>query len=323
MFRNVASKAGLVGFALVVGAVGLGACSSSDSGTTTTTGGTTSHAGTGGTSSTAGTTGTTGGTSSTAGTTGTAGSAGASSTGPFACTAPAAATCNSWTTFAQSTTNSFGSGMFVGGITTFGTTLMRDTSTDNIHVTGMVDGYGYGFGLYFQTCVDLHAYTGVSFKLKGTAGTTPMLTFQVQTNPDYPWMPRPMDMKGGCTAMDITNPFGECVAPNKSIPVTATEATVSVLFTDLMGGKPTATADATQVLGIQWGFPWTGMATGNYAFDVTVSDLTLTGGPGGAVSCAMAAGGTGGTGGAGGSGGAATGGGGSGGAAAGSGGTGG
>src|SRR5450432_1065734 len=167
MFRNVASKAGLVGLALVVGAVGLEACGSSDSGTPSNTGGTSSsHAGTGGTSSGAGTTstggtfsgaGTTGvaGTSSGAGTTGTAGSAGASSTGPFGCTAPAAANCNSWTTFAQSTTNSFGNGMFVGGITTFGTTLVRDTSTDNIHVTGMVDGYGYGFGLYFQTCVDL------------------------------------------------------------------------------------------------------------------------------------------------------------------------
>ncbi|HTA91063.1 MAG TPA: hypothetical protein VK745_15845, partial [Polyangiaceae bacterium] len=166
-------------------------------------------------------------------------------------------------------------------------------------------------------CSDLSKYTGVSFKIKGTAGTPPTISFQVQSNADYPWEAAPMN-KGGCTATDLMNPFGSCVAPSKSVAIPAAEATVSVLWADLGAGMPTATADPTQVLGIQWGFPWT-MGT-NYMFDVTVSDVTLTGGAA-AVSCATgaAAGGAGGAG-AGGSAGAS---GGAGGASAGTGGTGG
>jgi hypothetical protein len=298
MFRHVASKAGLVGFALVCGAA-LAACASSDdsAGSSPSGGGSSSNsAGTGSStagasnntggsfSSTGGASNNTGGSTSIAGATSSgagASSGGASATGPFTC-AGTMANCSSWTTFAQSTMNSWGTGMFTGGITTFGTTLKRDaTTTDSIHVTGTVDGYGYGFGLYFSGCSDLSKYTGVSFKIKGTAGTPPAITFQVQTNADYPWEAAPMN-KGGCTATDLTNPFGSCIAPSKSVTVPAAETTVSVLWADLGTGMPTATADPTQVLGIQWGFPW---ATGaNYMFDVTVSDVTLTGGTG-STSC--------------------------------------
>ncbi len=310
MFRHVASKAGLVGFALVCGAA-LAACASSDdsAGSTPSGGSSSNSAGTGSSaagasnntggssSSSAGASNNTGGSTSIAGGTSSgagASSGGASATGPFTC-AGTMANCNSWTTFAQSTTNSWGTGMFTGGITTFGTTLKRDaTTTDSIHVTGTVDGYGYGFGLYFSGCSDLSKYTGVSFKIKGTAGTPPSITFQVQSNADYPWEAAPMN-KGGCTATDLTNPFGSCIAPSKSVTVPAAETTVSVLWADLGAGMPTATADPTAVLGIQWGFPW---ATGaNYMFDVTVSDVTLTGGSG-TVSCATGTGGAG-TGGAG------------------------
>ena len=323
MFRNVASKAGLVGFALVIGAAGLEACSSSDSGTPSNTGGTSPGAGTGGASSHAGTTsiggtspgaGTSGlaGTSSGAGTTGSAGSGGGSATGPFAC-AGIVANCDTWTTFPQSTTNSWGSGMYTGGITIFGTGLTRDpATTDSIHVTGMVTGYGFGFGLYFTTCSDLSKYTGISFKVKGKTDATSMLALQVLTNPDTPWQPRPMDMKGACTAMDPTMAYNVCQPPTKSSAITTTESTVSVLFTDLAAGMPTATADPKQIVGLQWALPWAGTTGVAYAADVTVSDVQLTGGTG--VSCAMGAGGTG-AGGAGGSGGAATGGGGAGGTA--------
>jgi hypothetical protein len=333
MFRKVASKAGLVGFALVCGASAaeLAACSSSGGSSGSTSTGTAGATGHGGATGTAGaTTGTAGAATGTAGAatgtagaaTGTAGAGGASATGPFACTAPPMATCNTWTTFGATGANSFGSGTFLGGITTFGTTLMRDTSTDNIHVTGTVDSYSYGFGLYFQNCVDLSAYTGVSFKIKGTyaaagAGGTAgagaggaggaaaaTINFQFETNVDYPWMPRPMDKKGACTAtVDPTNPFGECTAPNAAVMLTASDSTpTAITFASLMGGKPTVTADPAQVVGIQWSFPWTGTAAGNYTFDVTLSDFTLTGGTAGPVSCAVAAGGTGGTGGAGGAG---------------------
>ena len=335
MFRNVASKVGLVGLTLVVGALGLEACSSSDSGTPTATGGTGSHTGgtsssTGGTSSSqGGTSSSQGGTSSSQGGSGTAGSGGAG-TGPFTC-AKTAASCGSWTTFPQSTMNSWGSGMFTGGITVFGTGFTRSaTGTDSVHVSGMVTGYGYGFGLYFSSCSDLSKYTGLSFKVKGMTDATAMLQVQVQSNEDYPWQPRPMDMKGSCTAPDATMAYSVCIAPSKNVAVTGTEATVTVAFADLAAGMPKATLDPTQVVGIQFAMPWAGTTGTPYAADITISDIELTGG-GTAPSCAMGAGGTGaggagGTGGTGGSGGAATGGGGAGGtggAAAGSGGTGG
>ncbi|HEX3773585.1 MAG TPA: hypothetical protein VHV51_03920, partial [Polyangiaceae bacterium] len=189
----------------------------------------------------------------------------------------------------------------------------------DIHMTGTVDNYGFGFGLYFSSCSDLSAYTGVSFKIKGNAGTTMKIDFQVQTNEDYPWQALPSSMKGGCTATpaNVANPFADCIAPTDPVTVATAESTVTVMFTDIMGGKPTATVDPKQVVGIQWGFEWSATAM-PYLADVTVSDITLIGGTG--VSCTS---GTGGTGGSGGSGGAAGGGGGSGGAAAGSGGTGG
>jgi hypothetical protein len=210
--------------------------------------------------------------------------------------------------------NSWGSGMFTGGITVFGTGLTRDaTTTDGIHVTGMVSGYGFGFGLYFSTCSDLSKYTGVSFKVKGTTDTTAMLQFQLETNTDYPWQPRPTDMKGGCTATGTTDPYSICIAPSKLVGVTATATTVMVAFADLAGGMPTAGAPASDlkgIVGMQWALPWSGVTEMAYAADVTVSDVTLIGGTG--ISC-VGAGGTGGAGGAG-AGGATAGGGGTGGA---------
>ena len=307
MSRKVASKAGLVGLVLFGGAVALSACSSSDDssspsgGTAGTSSGTAGKSGTAGTSSgTAGTSSGTAGTSS-----GTAGAGGSTGAGPFTCAGVAAA-CNSWTTFPQSTTNSWGSGTFTGGITIFGTGLTRDPAvTDGIHVTGMVNGYGFGFGLYFSSCADLSKYTGVSFKVKGTTNASG-ITLQVQSNADSPWQPRPQDMKGACTATDPTMAYDVCLPPQKAAPVTATETTVTVAWADLAGGMPTAGTDGSQVIGLQWALPWAGASDTAYAADVTVSDVTLTGGTG-TTTCDTGAGtgGTGGTGAGGASGGSA------------------
>ncbi len=216
-------------------------------------------------------------------------SAGAANSGPFECSkSTPKANCDSWTSFSQATTSSWGSGIFQGGVTTFGAKLVRDGATDSIHVTGTVDDYGYGVGLFFLNCADLSGYTGVSFKLSGSAGTTDTMIFQVQTNDDYPWQAKPTDRKGACTALDMANPFGSCVAPSKTIPL----ADGSVLFADLAGGMPEATASANQALGLQWAFPYDGKTS--YAFDVTISDVQLLGGSG--VSC-NGAGGSGGSGG--------------------------
>ena len=207
---------------------------------------------------------------------------GASNSGPFTC-GMGKANCDSWTTFSQATTTSWGAGTFSGGVTTFGAKLKRDSATSAIHVTGTVDDYGYGVGLFFLNCSDLSAYTGVSFALSGSAGIANTMIFQVQTNADYPWEAKPADEKGACTAVDKANPFGSCVAPSKTVPL----ADGSVLWSELAGGMPTATASANEALGLQWAFPYDGETS--YDFDVTVSDVKLLGGTG--VSCTASAGG--------------------------------
>ena len=278
MFRSVAYRAWLVVPVIVCGAAGLQACSSSDDGRGAAAGGL-SGAGAGGTSGAG------------AGNGGTAGlsSAGAGAMGPYTCAKGNKANCDSWTTFSTATTTSWGSSVFQGGVTTFGAKLVRDTSTSAIHVSGTVDNYGYGFGLFFLNCSDLSAYTGVSFKLSGMAGSANMMIFQVQTNPDYPWQAMPADKKGGCTATVASDPFGTCVAPSKTLAI----ADSTVLWADLAGGKPSAIASPDQALGLQWALPYDGKTS--YAFDVTVSDVKLVGGAGASVSCnAAASGGAGG-----------------------------
>jgi hypothetical protein len=289
MFRSVACKASLIALAIAGAAACVEGCSSDGNGAGS------AGASPGGAPGGSGAAGAAGASAGSAGIS----AAGSSSSGPFMCAKGNKANCDTWSTFSQATTTSWGSSVFQGGVTTFGAKLTRDPASSDIHVSGTVDNYGYGFGLFFLNCSDLSAYTGVSFKLSGMAGTTNMMIFQVQTNPDYPWQAMPADRKGGCTAADAMDPFGTCVAPSVTLPI----ADQNVLFTDLMGGKPTTTADPAQALGLQWALPYDGKTS--YAFDVTVSDVKLIGGTG--VSCNPVMTGTGGAGGTAGSGGSSAG----------------
>jgi hypothetical protein len=178
----------------------------------------------------------------------------------------------------------WGSGDFHGGVSVFGAGVMRDATTTGLHVTGMVGDYGHGFNLWFTYCSDISAFTGVSFIVKGTAGmptATDMpniVQFQLQTNSTYPWEPRPMDMKGGCTAPAGMDPWGVCIAP--SINVTLGDAAQTVPWAMMMGGMPNAwdpTTSPKEIVGIQFQFPWkTGAMP--YAVDVTLDDVKLVGG---------------------------------------------
>jgi hypothetical protein len=195
---------------------------------------------------------------------------------------------------------SWGNGDYIGGVTVFGSGITRDTSTDGIHVSGMVAGYGHGFGLWFDKCSNLSTVQGVMFTLSGTTGMGNLVDFQVQTNDTFPWSFDPASGKGACTPTDDTNPFGSCIAPLASVMA---GGPVTVMWADLTGGTPTVWDPATgpaQVVGLQWQFPWTETAM-PYAVDVTLEDVTLIGGSG--TDCGMMVG-SGGTTGAGGSGGA-------------------
>lgn len=268
---------------------GTGGATGGTGGTTGGTGGTTG--GTGGTGgATGGTGGSVGGSAgmATGGTAGAGAGAGGASggsggaAGPFMCKG-SVATCNVITDFAPDPAQ-WGSGDFHGGVSLFGEGIMRDPTTTELHVTGMVAGYGRGFNLWFTYCSDLSAYTGVSFIAKGTAGmptATDMpniIQFQLQTNSDYPWEPFPVaNMKGGCTAPAGMDPWGSCLAP--SINVTLGDAPQAVTWAMMMGGSPVmwdAAASPKELVGIQFQFPWKEGAM-PYAIDVTLDDVKLTG----------------------------------------------
>lgn len=293
----------------------MGACSGDDedpkggtgggSGTGATAGkGGTANAGTGGTGTagmstggtgTAGTGGSTGGTTggtTAAGGAGAGGTAGTATGGGggggmegFACLGKAA-TCNSITEFPATTAVAWGSGDFSGGITVFspeGSTFSRDTTiTDGIKVSGTVDNYGFGFGLWFSSCMSLAAFTGVEFTISGTttAATPNVIELQVQTNSNYPWQPDPTAMKGGCTAMNAMNPWGECISPTSAVTMMPTPTAMPVTWAQVAGGMPVpwdATSSPMEVIGIQWQFPWTGPTDTPYTVDVTLADVKLTG----------------------------------------------
>lgn len=102
------------------------------------------------------------------------------------------------------------------------------------------------------------------------------INFEVQTNTNYPWQPRPEDKKGACTSPTPENPWNDCVPSAKNgilVPETPTEVTVT-FATDLTGGTPEPwSADKIkEIIGFQWQFPWSGSATA-YDVDVTVDNV--------------------------------------------------
>lgn len=283
------------------------ACSSDDSGTPTnaagtspggstgtagtTTGGTT---GVSGSTSTAGTT-TAGGSSGTAGS-GTAGSgtAGAGGGAGFACagTKPTSALITEFGDLVASATSA-GQFTYTLGVPggTFAYQVGDLTVTDAsmaLNVKGTVKNYD-GFGLYTNTCTDASAYTGVSFSIKGNAGTGGKLNFRVQTNSNTAI--DATNKKGTCKPTDTTNTYPDCHPSAVDIPVTAEAKTIEVKFSELMGGVPVAAVDGKDIVGLEWSFAWAGPTDTMYAVDVTLDDVKFIGG-----------GNTGGTGGAGGGG---------------------
>ena len=124
-----------------------------------------------------------------------------------------------------------------------------------LNVKGTVDNY-YGFGLYFNTCTDASAYTGVTFTIKGNAGPTGKIGFRIQTNSN---MAVNADaMKGTCVVPPgTTNTYELCHDGEVEVPVTAEGSVVSVKFSDIMLGIPVDGVTAKELVGLEWAFRWT------------------------------------------------------------------
>ena len=195
---------------------------------------------------------------------GTAGSATAGSGGSggagFACagTLPTAALITDFSNLVASTTST-GNYTFAGGVLggTFSyqaNALTLDTVGNTVlNVKGNVKAYD-GFGLYFNTCYDASAYTGISFSVKGNAGPTARLNFRVQTNTNTAI--DSMNMKGSCVAT-AADTYAECHASAFNVPVSVNGGVVTVMWSQLTGGVPVAAVTGNNIVGLEWAFDWT------------------------------------------------------------------
>jgi hypothetical protein len=192
----------------------------------------------------------------------------------FACDTPVVPGCNRLQSFGTFTNGDFGGGMYAYGNLTFD---MTDSSV--LHVTGSVSTYS-GFGIYFNACSTLAAYTGVSFMLTGGSASAEHpneLHFLIRSNADTPV--DPVGHYGTC----VGAPGVECVMPEVDVAVSSSPRTV--LWTDLTGGKPIATLDPRQVLGFQWEIaPDTTHVP--FSVDLELDDVTLLGGADPPTDCA-------------------------------------
>ena len=123
-----------------------------------------------------------------------------------------------------------------------------------LNIKGNVKDYD-GFGLYFETCYNAGAYTGVSFKIKGNAGAKGTLNFRVQTNVNTA-IGSAASPKGTCVTATPLAPYPDCHAPGVDIAVTSTDTVITVPFSTLSGGLPSDTVDNMQIVGLEWAFNW-------------------------------------------------------------------
>jgi len=263
MTNRILRYSGLGLVVLTAGAIA--ACSSSDDpsnppGTAGTSAGGASSGGKGGVAGVGGTP-TTGGTPGVAGGAGTPAGGGSGGAAPgFACAGlkPTAALITDFSNLVANPTSA-GNYTFMGGVlggtfTYQPNALTIDTMTNTVlNVKGNVKAYD-GFGLYFNTCYDASAYTGVSFSVKGYVGPKGKLNFRVQTNSNTAI--DATNMKGACvsTAADT---YADCHNSSFDVPVSATATVVTVMFNQLAGGVPVAAVTGKDVVGLEWALDWT------------------------------------------------------------------
>ena len=271
---------------------------SAKGGTGASAGTTANNAGKGGTGTGGSTGGTGGSTGGSAGTGTTTGGSGGMSTGGmgaagaatgFGCPSPTVASCNYFTNW-----GTFANGTFGGGLYVYGDLKQDTTDTGEFHVTGTVTTYS-GFGIYFNACTDVSAYSNVTFTVAGTSGnmTAASLWYIIQQNSTEP--ADATGMKGDCTGK-AGNP---CQSPYTQFAVSDSPQTIP--FAMLAGGATMAPAttdgkfDPKQAIGMQWQFrPETAQAAG-YAVDVKLDNLMFgtgtVGGTGGASAGGASSGG--------------------------------
>ncbi len=179
----------------------------------------------------------------------------------------------------------FGPDSFSGGTFIYPTTtLTSDMSGGHWHISGTVSDYS-GMGLFFNKCalLDAAAYKGISFTISGTinsptANTLNMGISIAANTVANSWFVQydagTVDPNCGSCVPKSNNQYdGTCLDPQTSFVITSTPSTVTLLWADFTGGKPTPNIDPTTITHIAWFFPWTGAGAAPYAVDITIDDL--------------------------------------------------
>jgi hypothetical protein len=152
--------------------------------------------------------------------------------------------------------------------------LSLDASDGSMMVGGEVADYS-GFGVWFTSCIDASAYSGLSFDISGDVGPSATIKIGLQTNGDFPV--DVLGMKGACTFATEATKYTECVTPIVAKDVPESGGTITVAWSEFAGGKPVATADPSEIVGIEWSFSWAGPSDTAYEADVTVDNLRFLG----------------------------------------------
>ena len=108
-----------------------------------------------------------------------------------------------------------------------------------------------GVGLYYSStsCLNAAAYSGVKFDFAGTLGTC-QLRVGISYSTDVP--PTDDPVRGTCAA-DAASCYGPLAdVTTAAMAATATAPTLKVSFASMNGGSPTATADPTSIISVQW-----------------------------------------------------------------------
>lgn len=173
--------------------------------------------------------------------------------------------------------------------------VASDVTMDNWHLSGNIGDYS-GFGIYITGCnvINAAAYDGISFTVRGSVAMGNTLTFSVGTSANditHLWLnanvpanaTMPVPANSGRCIPTMGQYDGSCAAPTYTVPVTATDQTITVLWSQLVGGRPQPSVDPAEITSIGWIFPnpvGAGTATPTvYAADVVIDNLSFVGGP--------------------------------------------
>jgi hypothetical protein len=168
--------------------------------------------------------------------------------------------------------------------------VSSDMSSGEWHMSGNIGTYS-GFGLYFSNCnrIDASAFAGISFTIRGNVAMGGTITLQVGTSDDdisHLWLnsqpapPNPAAPANSGRCLPAMNQYdGTCVTPTFSVPITPTTTTIEVRWADLVGGRPSASVNPSEITSISWIFPnppGAGTATPTpYAAELYLDDLSF------------------------------------------------